>query len=268
MRRGFTLIELLVVIAIIAVLAAILFPVFAKAREKARQSTCTSNQRQLATLCQMYAQDHSELLPSKATVWTDIQADPGILRCPSAGRLPNGYGYFEGNDGRALGRIAVPTQQPITADCADAVAGIQCWTDADPRHTDNVIVSFVDGHVSVGKREELIPGPSVSISTPTWSNYHVSATGGQAPVYVDGMTWASYPRTGGVPTQSNPGLFSNMRWSGSVASDQTNAMGWEVISLKVPFTTREAFGVKDNVVQWEEFDVMAEDVDRHTLTVY
>ena len=46
--QGFTLIELLVVIAIIAILAAILFPVFARAREKARQTTCTSNQRQIA----------------------------------------------------------------------------------------------------------------------------------------------------------------------------------------------------------------------------
>jgi prepilin-type N-terminal cleavage/methylation domain-containing protein/prepilin-type processing-associated H-X9-DG protein len=61
--QGFTLIELLVVIAIIAILAAILFPVFAQAREKARQTACLSNTKQLALGVQMYAQDYDELLP-------------------------------------------------------------------------------------------------------------------------------------------------------------------------------------------------------------
>src|SRR5712691_9969531 len=57
---GFTLIELLVVIAIIAVIAAILFPVFAQVREKARQSSCASNLKQLAAALAMYAQDNDE----------------------------------------------------------------------------------------------------------------------------------------------------------------------------------------------------------------
>ena len=61
--HGFTLIELLVVIAIIAILAAILFPVFAQARAKARQSACLSNMKQLGTGLMMYAQDHDETLP-------------------------------------------------------------------------------------------------------------------------------------------------------------------------------------------------------------
>src|SRR5579864_98847 len=59
-RRGFTLIELLVVIAIIAILAAILFPVFAHAREKARQTSCLSNLKQLGQAMLMYAQDYDE----------------------------------------------------------------------------------------------------------------------------------------------------------------------------------------------------------------
>src|SRR5579872_7072561 len=62
-RRGFTLIELLVVIAIIAILAAILFPVFAQAREKARQTVCLSNHKQIGTSIQMYVQDYDETLP-------------------------------------------------------------------------------------------------------------------------------------------------------------------------------------------------------------
>ncbi|MDR3710878.1 MAG: DUF1559 domain-containing protein [Capsulimonadaceae bacterium] len=63
-KSGFTLIELLVVIAIIAILAAILFPVFATAREKARQSSCTSNQKQLALGLLQYLQDYDETFPS------------------------------------------------------------------------------------------------------------------------------------------------------------------------------------------------------------
>ena len=71
-RAGFTLIELLVVIAIIAILAAILFPVFAKAREKARQSSCLSNIRQIGTAIMSYAQDYDESMP---LLYTDPAGD-------------------------------------------------------------------------------------------------------------------------------------------------------------------------------------------------
>jgi len=75
-NKGFTLIELLVVIAIIAILAAILFPVFAKAREKARSATCQSNLKQMGLAFMMYAQDYDE---------TMIGGDSGGALSPYAG---------------------------------------------------------------------------------------------------------------------------------------------------------------------------------------
>jgi prepilin-type N-terminal cleavage/methylation domain-containing protein/prepilin-type processing-associated H-X9-DG protein len=86
-RKGFTLIELLVVIAIIAILAAILFPVFARAREKARQNNCLSNIKQLMTGFLMYAQDYDELMPPRlVTAYSD---DP--IPSPGGGTDTNVY---------------------------------------------------------------------------------------------------------------------------------------------------------------------------------
>ncbi|MHB1456355.1 MAG: type II secretion system protein [Armatimonadota bacterium] len=75
-KKGFTLIELLVVIAIIAILAAILFPVFAKAREAARGTACLSNMKQLGTSLLMYCNDNDDGLPCDAT-------EPSAALCPT-----------------------------------------------------------------------------------------------------------------------------------------------------------------------------------------
>lgn len=100
LKSGFTLIELLVVIAIIAILAAILFPVFAQAREKARQVSCLSNIKQLGLGIMMYTQDYDEMFPihaywendwntaeGKAKYWQGrvlpYIKNLGIFRCPS-----------------------------------------------------------------------------------------------------------------------------------------------------------------------------------------
>lgn len=93
--RGFTLIELLVVIAIIAILAAILFPVFARAREAARKATCLSNLRQLAIAALMYAQDYDEVLPvACATAYhsTSHAVEPANQQITVADALTAGLG--------------------------------------------------------------------------------------------------------------------------------------------------------------------------------
>lgn len=96
-RNGFTLIELLVVIAIIAILAAIFFPVFAKAREKARQITCVSNLKQLALGILQYNQDYDESMPATNTIWGggwtgEIYSyikSKGVYACPDDSTDPN-----------------------------------------------------------------------------------------------------------------------------------------------------------------------------------
>jgi prepilin-type N-terminal cleavage/methylation domain-containing protein/prepilin-type processing-associated H-X9-DG protein len=116
--HAFTLIELLVVIAIIAILAAILFPVFAQAREKARQASCLSNTRQISTAIAMYAQDYDETLiwnpyPGNGSAgscgaghvqprihWTEMiypyVKNYGIFSCPSfAGQIKGRQGNYE-----------------------------------------------------------------------------------------------------------------------------------------------------------------------------
>ncbi len=146
MRHGFTLIELLVVIAIIAILAAILFPVFARAREKARQTTCLSNVKQIALGVLMYAQDYDEKMPmlymnrtTPSSTWYGIaqELDPYVKNlnvhdCPSASLQSSlssyggnrSYGYHTGvivsNGGRKIATIKRPAEIVMLGDtCMD-----------------------------------------------------------------------------------------------------------------------------------------------------
>ncbi|MBP8954139.1 MAG: prepilin-type N-terminal cleavage/methylation domain-containing protein [Armatimonadetes bacterium] len=158
-RRGFTLIELLVVIAIIAILAAILFPVFARAREKARQSSCLSNIKQLATAWLMYAQDYDEITcptydntsnPWYMWVYVDSSGNlqsrlmpyvknAQVFQCPSAPTAKATYGmnylmtyYYNypsggyGNGAVALAKIKRPAEIVVMADSTER-SGSVCY---------------------------------------------------------------------------------------------------------------------------------------------
>jgi prepilin-type N-terminal cleavage/methylation domain-containing protein/prepilin-type processing-associated H-X9-DG protein len=133
-RRAFTLIELLVVIAIIALLAAILFPVFARARENARRSTCQSNLKQIAIGIVQYTQDYDERYPGYANPRTTPPAEnvsdhgwalniqpyiksPQVYQCPSEQYPPltfvpssNNYIDYAINENLTIDQASVPLQ--------------------------------------------------------------------------------------------------------------------------------------------------------------
>jgi prepilin-type N-terminal cleavage/methylation domain-containing protein/prepilin-type processing-associated H-X9-DG protein len=176
-RKGFTLIELLVVIAIIAILAAILFPVFAKAREKSRQTVCTSNQRQLAVALTMYAQDHEQRLPNSNTWKTSLGGSNGISgkswECPSASKSGDNavsvYGYNAWLSDRVTGDIDNPAKVLMTADSAGGVNILNSVTDIDTnRHSSKAVASYVDGHSEAGSSFDLVPCPISKNSMQFW----------------------------------------------------------------------------------------------------
>jgi len=180
MRKGFTLIELLVVIAIIAILAAILFPVFAKAREKARQASCQSNIKQCALAVHMYLQDYDENLPMSrsaeystgALAWRGWEWGVGpymkntqMLRCPSAPTITvaygetcsGGYAAMQYNAGKAMGTITKPAEMKLLIDLNGSFWHIPIqispggchdgpWV-GHFRHNEGTNVAYVDGHV-------------------------------------------------------------------------------------------------------------------------
>ena len=140
-HAGFTLIELLVVIAIIAVLAGILFPVFAKAREKAKQTTCVNNQRQLATTLLIYVQDNDEQFPVSGLAGI-ASFNLQKVACPDCkDKTISGYGMNAFLVGRVLPDIHRPTSVIMTA---DAATSLTIAADLN-RHNYGTIVSRVDG---------------------------------------------------------------------------------------------------------------------------
>ncbi|MGI5818218.1 MAG: prepilin-type N-terminal cleavage/methylation domain-containing protein [Armatimonadota bacterium] len=183
--RGFTLIELLVVIAIIAILAAILFPVFARAREKARQSSCLSNVRQLGLATLMYAGDHDEVLPVAigglpdwSQFWSTVELLQPYVRntqisvCPSDPVGAVNFTSFTGlgrysyvwnraafaymvpgmPSGTVRSLASIPWPSETTCFFDGTMVGMALWAEA--RHNDGVNVSFFDGHAKWNHRDQ------------------------------------------------------------------------------------------------------------------
>ncbi len=195
MKRGFTLIELLVVIAIIAILAAILFPVFAKARENARKANCLSNVKQLTLAGLSYAQDYDETwcrcsqwLPggTAVTYWYDLVTpyikNTKVWVCPSATNYACGYGwngrltgYHYNEINLTLAAIPRPAETLFLADSVRHTASetvdsmgrtiykVAFSTFCSPtggiaaRHMDGANYAFMDGHAKWLKPESTLP---------------------------------------------------------------------------------------------------------------
>ncbi len=152
---GFTLIELLVVIAIIAILAAILFPVFAKAREKARQTNCTSNQRQLALALHLWAQDNNEMTPSAVStdanyIWNVLNVSPKVEKCLDS-QLVNAYGFPTLISNMSLGIIdATYLQETDVCVFCDANSPVLTrLADINFRHNNSAVAAYLDGHIEL-----------------------------------------------------------------------------------------------------------------------
>ncbi len=181
-RSGFTLIELLVVIAIIAILAAILFPVFARAREKARRASCLSNLKQISPAVHMYSDDWDESLPyyQRPFGWAwydDLQAylrKRSITVCPSKPEWNENHATHEVGYGlnhqifpagpSAGSSSPAPPHMAMIDDPAETIGGADkdqgnvrligpsfsgstSWPyNVDTRHNDGADFFFLDGH--------------------------------------------------------------------------------------------------------------------------
>jgi prepilin-type N-terminal cleavage/methylation domain-containing protein/prepilin-type processing-associated H-X9-DG protein len=175
-KAGFTLIELLVVIAIIAILASILFPVFARARENARRSSCSSNLKQIGLGVMQYAQDYDEGYPlvynyDTAVGWMDaIQPyikSTQVFRCPSSSSENQLLGNYGANN--EVLRFSTDTNVPLKMAAVQSSANIYMIMDY------GIYYSLFSNVANVsGANFEYLPGMGeggASCVTTTWAGY-------------------------------------------------------------------------------------------------
>lgn len=164
--RAFTLIELLVVIAIIAILAAILFPVFAKAREKARQTACLSNNKQIGLALMQYVQDYDSTMPDG-----NVLAGPSgnVYGDPSNPRPAGGYAIGRGYAGQIYPYIKNGQLFKCPSDAYDG-----------PNTANTVPVSYAFNRNLAASPESMLNKPSMTVALCEVSGAYgnVSQTGG------------------------------------------------------------------------------------------
>ncbi|MHB9131878.1 MAG: type II secretion system protein [Armatimonadota bacterium] len=248
-RRGFTLIELLVVIAIIAILAAILFPVFAKAREKARQTSCLNNQRQIGVAISMYIQDNGEMIfpDPKSSSWATYLKqynEPSIYDCPTkTGKGSNDapeYGFNSMLFGVALGDISSPATTLQLTDLnmsGSTTSGMGNYSlfdytrDIDARHNKGAVLSCVDGHVIWETQASADPN---LFTTLVVKDYNIAQDGGNVVGTMTDVTSSSVAPNGSEHMWAMPagaiwngqGTAPNMVFDADILIGNTNDDGY------------------------------------------
>lgn len=213
--KGFTLIELLVVIAIIAILAAILFPVFARAREQARKASCLSNLKQIGLGVMMYVQDYDETYPIgrfespqpngiSLSYWFTV-IDPYVKNkqvfvCPTAGRVgatnaSGGYGWnirgtlAAGNGfGYYIGSLGTPTGSALRMAAVDEPSSTILITDPSSNNNTSTGGYYAVGYSTLGYIPVLHGGqvgPFYDASIPN-ASAPVAPGGGGNYLFADG----------------------------------------------------------------------------------
>jgi prepilin-type N-terminal cleavage/methylation domain-containing protein/prepilin-type processing-associated H-X9-DG protein len=229
-HRGFTLIELLVVIAIIAILAAILFPVFAKAREKARQSSCANNLRQMGVAQMNYVEDYDDTmqqayngLTSVIAPWPDLlypyTKNTAIYTCPSAktpwayrseklkktmdlAYIPN-YGYAPPGDVEPQSLADVPNPASLIAYAEmrdigewpgwEGYWGVMPWPSAYKPTLRRLTYQEVIGPYESAKAKKAPSGVGDKFAPRVASERH---SGGANYIFADGhVQWMKFMRT-------------------------------------------------------------------------